>query len=101
MLFQNGIGAGEVTLAAGPAYREALRARLSGPLDVVVEIPESVPEAAEFLARPAPLDRIRAQPALARRATGRPPLCFSLPRLCYAPVRIRRCRIVLMLLTGR
>ncbi len=79
VLFQDGIGAGKMTLAAWPAYLEALRARLGGRLDVVVEIFEPVPEAAEFQARPAPLDRIRAQAALARRATGRPPLCFNLP----------------------
>ena len=79
VLFQDGIGAGKMTLAAWPAYLEALRARLGRRLDVVVEIFEPVPDPAGFRAQPAPLERVRLQAGLARRATGRPPLCFSLP----------------------
>jgi len=80
VLIQDGIGAGKMTLAAWPAYLEALRARLGRRLDVVVEIFEAAagPEG-EFRAAPAPLERIRLQAGLARRATGRAPLCFSLP----------------------
>lgn len=78
VLFQDGIGAGKMTLAAWPAYLEALRERLGRRLDVVVEIFESRPAGSGFEAVPAPLDRIRRQLDLARRATRRP-LCFSLP----------------------
>jgi hypothetical protein len=80
VLIQDGIGAGKMTLAAWPAYLEALRARLGRRLDVVVEIFEAAagPEG-EFRGAPAPFERIRLQAGLARRATGRPPLCFSLP----------------------
>lgn len=78
VLFQDGIGAGKMTLAAWPAYLEALRARVGRRLDVVVEIFESRPAEAGFKAVPAPVERIRLQADLARRATGRPPLCFSL-----------------------
>lgn len=79
VFFQDGIGAGKMTLAAWPAYLEALRARLGGRLDVVVEIFESLPSDSGFRAVPASLDRIRLQAGIARRAIGRPPLCFSLP----------------------
>lgn len=79
VLFQDGIGAGKMTLAAWPAYLEALRGRLGRRLEVVVEIFEQRPVQAGFDAVPAPLDRIRLQAELARRATRRPPLCFSLP----------------------
>lgn len=79
VLFQDGIGAGKMTLAAWPAYLEALRGRLGRRLEVVVEIFESRPAEAGFEAVPAPLDRVRLQVELARRATRRPPLSFSLP----------------------
>lgn len=79
VLFQDGIGAGKMTLASWPAYLEALRARLGRRLDVVVEIFEVKTGGAEFQAAPAPLERVRAQAELARRAAGRAPLCFSLP----------------------
>lgn len=79
VLFQDGIGAGKMTLAAWPAYLEALRSRLGRRLDVVVEIFESRPTEAGFEAVPAPQDRIRRQAELARRVTRRAPLCFSLP----------------------
>ncbi|MEJ5367356.1 MAG: DUF4434 domain-containing protein [Bryobacteraceae bacterium] len=79
VFFQDGIGAGKMTLAAWPAYLEALRARLGKRLDVVVEIFESVPSDAGFHAVPAPYERVVAQADMARRALGRPPFCFSLP----------------------
>ncbi|MCS7042875.1 MAG: DUF4434 domain-containing protein [Bryobacteraceae bacterium] len=80
VLIQDGIGAGKMTLGAWPAYLEALRARLGGRLEVVVEIFEATAaEGGGFQAAPAPLERIRLQAELARRATGRAPLCFSLP----------------------
>lgn len=79
VFFQDGIGAGKMTLASWPAYLEALRARLGKRLEVVVEIFESVPSEAGFRAVPAPYERIVSQADMARRATGRPPLCFSLP----------------------
>lgn len=79
VLFQDGIGAGKMTLAAWPAYLEALRARLGKRLDVVVEIFEPRRWESGFQAAPAPLERIRWQAEMARRATRRPPLCFSLP----------------------
>lgn len=79
VFFQDGIGAGKVTLAAWPAYLEALRSRLGKRLDVVVEIFESVPSDEGFRAAPAPLERILLQADMARRATDRPPFCFSLP----------------------
>lgn len=79
VLFQDGIGAGKMTLAAWPAYLEALRAKLGRRLDVVVEIFEARTGEAGFQAAPAAGERVRAQAELARRATGRRPLCFSLP----------------------
>jgi hypothetical protein len=79
VLFQDGIGAGKMTLAAWPAYLEELRARLGKRLDVVVEIFEARAGEPGFQAVPAPLERIERQAELARRATGRSPLCFSLP----------------------
>lgn len=79
VLFQDGIGAGKMTLAAWPAYLEALRARLGRRLEVVVEIFEALPAEAGFQAVPAPLERIRVQAEMARRAVRRAPLCFSLP----------------------
>ncbi|MGC8884769.1 MAG: DUF4434 domain-containing protein [Bryobacteraceae bacterium] len=79
VLIQDGIGAGKMTMAAWPAYLEALRARLGRRLEVVVEIFEAGATQAEFRAVPAPLERVLAQAELARRATGRAPLCFSLP----------------------
>ena len=79
VLFQDGVGAGKMTLTAWPAYLEALRARLGKRLDVVVEIFEARGSGADFQAVPAPLDRIRLQAEMVRRATRRRPLCFSLP----------------------
>lgn len=79
VLVQDGIGAGKVTMAAWPAYLEALRARLGRRLEVVVEIFEAAGADGEFRAVPAPAERVLAQAELARRATGRAPLCFSLP----------------------
>ncbi len=79
VLFQDGIGAGKMTLAAWPAYLEALRGRLGRRLEVVVEIFQQRPAEAGFEAVPAALERIRLQTELARRAMRRPPLCFSLP----------------------
>jgi sugar phosphate isomerase/epimerase len=79
VLFQDGIGAGKMTLAAWPAYLEALRAKLGRRLDVVVEIFESRHAEGGFQAVPAGVERVRAQAELARRSTRRPPLCFSLP----------------------
>lgn len=79
VLVQDGIGAGKMTLGAWPAYLEALRARLGRRLEVVVEIFEASGGEGEFRAVPAPAARVRMQAELARRATGRAPLCFSLP----------------------
>ncbi len=79
VLFQDGVGSGKMTLAAWPAYLEALRSRLGRRLDVVVEIFELRPAEAGFDAAPAPVDRIRRQVDLARRALRRAPQCFSLP----------------------
>lgn len=79
VLFQDGIGAGKMTLEAWPEYLKALRSRLGRRLDVVVEIFESRPAGAGFEAVPAPQERILRQADLARRVTGRAPLCFSLP----------------------
>ncbi len=79
VLIQDGIGAGKMTLGAWPAYLEALRARLGRRLEVVVEIFEASPAEGEFRAVPAPAGRVLLQAELARRATGRAPLCFSLP----------------------
>lgn len=79
VFFQDGIGAGKMTFAAWPAYLEALSARLGRRLEVVVEIFESLPSEAGFRAAPAPFDRIVRQVETTRRATSRPPFCFSLP----------------------
>lgn len=79
VLMQDGIGAGKMTLGAWPAYLEALRARLGRRLEVVVEIFEAAGGEGEFRAAPAPAERVLLQAELARRATGRAPLCFSLP----------------------
>lgn len=79
VLIQDGIGAGKMTLGAWPAYLEALRARLGKRLEVVVEIFEASGGEGEFRAAPAPAERVQLQAELARRATGRAPLCFSLP----------------------
>jgi hypothetical protein len=71
LLFQDGIGAGKLTLAQLPGYYEALR-RL--PYLPVVEIFEMVRES-PFEAVAAPLSRVERQLALA----GAAPLAFSLP----------------------
>lgn len=79
VLIQDGIGAGKMTPGAWPAYLEALRARLGKRLEVVVEIFEARSGEGAFQAVPAPAERVRLQAGLALRATGRAPLCFSLP----------------------
>lgn len=71
LLFQDGIGAGKLTLESLPAYYQALR---GVPHTAVIEIFEMVREV-PFEAVAAPLSRVQRQLALA----GAAPLAFSLP----------------------
>lgn len=77
--FQDGVGAGKTTLDAWPEYLKALAGALGKRLDIVVEIFQAAPGEGAFRAEPAPLERILEQVRLARAATRRAPLCFSLP----------------------
>ncbi|QOY89739.1 DUF4434 domain-containing protein [Paludibaculum fermentans] len=79
VLFQDGIGAGKLTLENWPGYLQALERSLGRRLTVVVESFEAVPGAQGFQARPAGLERIRRQVELAGRYSKNAPVVFSLP----------------------
>ncbi len=82
-LFQDGIGAGKLTLAALPAYLAALDAEFPGmdrQFRVVTELfRQQKGEAGRFEARPAPYNRILRQLDLATRHGTRRPVAFSVP----------------------
>jgi len=85
-LFQDGIGAGKLTLDELPYYLPALRTAADArgrPLGIVVELftAGAAPSggANDFAATPAPLARIERQLALATRWASGPVVGFSLP----------------------
>ncbi len=82
-LFQDGIGAGKLTLTTLPAYLSALDAefpRHGLQFRVVTELfRQKKGEAGRFEARPAPYNRILRQLDLATRHGTAPPVTFSLP----------------------
>ncbi len=82
-LFQDGIGAGKLTLAALPAHLAALDAEFSGTdrqFRVVTELfRQQKGEAGRFEAQPAPYNRILRQLDLATRHGTRRPVAFSVP----------------------
>ncbi|MBI5281219.1 MAG: DUF4434 domain-containing protein [Candidatus Solibacter usitatus] len=80
VLFQDGIGAGNLSLPQWETLLPVL-SRSVGPrrLRVVVEAFEQISASGPFQARPAPVERIEAQTTLARRWTRRPPIAFSFP----------------------
>jgi hypothetical protein len=79
VFFQDGIGAGSLTLAQWERILPAL-SRAVGPkrLRVVVETFQRLPGPGPFAAQPAPPDRIHAQCRIASEHSRRPPLAFSL-----------------------
>lgn len=79
VLFQDGIGAGKLTLENWPGYLQALGRSLGRRLTVVVECFEAAPGGVGFQARPAGLQRIVRQLDLAGRYSKNSPLVFSLP----------------------
>ncbi len=79
VLFQDGIGAGKLTLENWPGYLQALGRGLGRRLTVVVECFEAAPGGAGFQAGPAGLERIRRQVELAGRYSKNEPVVFSLP----------------------
>jgi Domain of unknown function (DUF4434) len=86
VLFQDGIGAGKLTLADAAAYLPPLEAAVAaagGDLGVVVELFSAAPTTAEaataFAAEPAPLERIAAQLAQDQRWATGPLVAFSVP----------------------
>ncbi|MGC4048549.1 MAG: DUF4434 domain-containing protein [Paludibaculum sp.] len=79
VLFQDGIGAGKLTLESWPGYLQALGRSLGSRLTVVVECFEAAAGEAGFQARPAAMERIRRQVELAGRYTKNAPVVFSLP----------------------
>ncbi|MBI4891987.1 MAG: DUF4434 domain-containing protein [Acidobacteria bacterium] len=82
VLFQDGIGAGKLSLEDWPGYAEELQRALGARFRVVVETFESTGGAGGFQAVPAPVSRIRRQCEIARRCSGRAPIAFSLPEYC-------------------
>jgi hypothetical protein len=86
-LFQDGVGAGKLTLDELPYYLPALRTAADArgrPLGVVVELftagtAEASGGTEAFVATPAPLARIERQIALASRWASGPVVGFSLP----------------------
>ncbi|MBN9659788.1 MAG: DUF4434 domain-containing protein [Acidobacteria bacterium] len=79
VFFQDGIGAGKLTLENWPGYLQALERSLGRRLTVVVECFEAAPGGSGFQARPAGLQRIVRQMELAGRYSKNAPLVFSLP----------------------
>lgn len=79
VLFQDGIGAGKLTLENWPGYLQALGRSLGRRLTVVVECFEAAEGEAGFRARPAAMERIRRQVELAGRYSKNAPVVFSLP----------------------
>lgn len=84
VLFQDGIGAGKLSLETWPAYAQALERGLGGRLRVVVETFAASSGPGEFQAVPAALDRVLAQSRVAWRYSRKSPLAFSLPEY-YTP----------------
>jgi hypothetical protein len=85
VFFQDGIGAGKLTLAEWPLYAAALSSGLGKKLRVVVETFQSVSSPGGFRATPAPLDRVLHQCRLAAQFSRHSPLAFSLPEY-YTPL---------------
>ena len=86
VLFQDGIGAGKLTLADLAPYLPSLQvavAAAGGELGVVVELFSAAPPTPDaapgFTAAPAPLERIEAQLALDQRWATGPLVAFSVP----------------------
>ncbi|MGJ5817608.1 DUF4434 domain-containing protein [Paludibaculum fermentans] len=80
VLFQDGIGAGKLTLESWPGYLQALGRSLGARLTVVVENFEVASAGgAGFAAKPAGVERIERQVELAGRYTKHAPVVFSLP----------------------
>lgn len=79
VLFQDGIGAGKLTLENWPGYLQALGRSLGRRLTVVVECFEAAPGGSGFQARPAGIERIARQVELAGRNSKNAPVVFSLP----------------------
>lgn len=79
VLFQDGIGAGKLSMETWPAYARALGKSLGGKLRVVVETFEAKSGPGEFSATPAGVERVLEQCLVAARCSRRAPLAFSLP----------------------
>jgi hypothetical protein len=85
IFLQDGIGAGKVPLGEWPRFLHQFVAAFQGSkaqVRVVVETfqqDRSAEAASGFKAAPAPLERILRQAEIALKATGNPPIAFSLP----------------------
>lgn len=84
VLFQDGIGAGKLTLEAWREYAGALGRALDGKLQVVVETFAARSGEGTFSAGPAPLERVLEQCRVAAACSRRAPVAFSLPEY-YTP----------------
>jgi hypothetical protein len=78
LLFQDGVGAGKLTVERAGAYWRELRSAVGEKLTGVVEAFETV-QASPFEARPAALDRFRGQLEAARQAGLPAPIVFAVP----------------------
>jgi hypothetical protein len=79
VLFQDGIGAGKLSMETWPAYAMAMGQSLGGKLRVVVETFEAKPGPGAFNAGPAGVERVLEQCRVAARCSRKAPVAFSLP----------------------